>query len=600
MVLPSGVWGMSGSQTVVFGILLATLALLAWGRWRYDLVALLALLALTIAGYVAPEDAFAGFGHPAVITVAAVLVVSRGLLNSGVVDLLSRGLGRIGDHMLLQMTALTTLAALASAFMNNVGALALLMPVAMHTARRRRIAPSALLMPLAFASLLGGLITLIGTPPNVVIATYRMRETGVPFRMFDFTPVGAGVAAAGILFIVLVGWRFIPRRTGRQSPEELFAISDYIAEVEVPKGAPVVGRTVRELETLDDAEVTVVGIVRNERRMPAPSGGEIIRAGDVLMVKADPTDLKALLDAGGLKLFEGKHVGQEELGSDEVVLLEAVVRPNAPVVGRTARTLNLRRRFGVNLLAVAREGQRVKDRLARLQLRAGDVLLLQGGGDLLQEAIADLGLLPLAERKLRLGQPRRTLLAAAVFGLALAATALGMLPVQVAFVGAAAAMVLTGLLSLRDAYDSIDWPILVLLGAMIPVGQTLETTGAATTIAGGLLAVGQHLPPWATLTLVLVATMFLSDVINNTAAAVLMAPISLGVARGLGVSSDTFLMAVAIGASCAFLTPVGHQSNTLVMGPGGYRFGDYWRMGLPLELLITLVAVPLLLHFWPL
>ncbi|MDR7401304.1 MAG: SLC13 family permease [Armatimonadota bacterium] len=591
---------MSGSQTVVLGILLATLALLAWGRWRYDLVALLALLTLTIAGYVAPEDAFDGFGHPAVITVAAVLVVSRGLLNSGVVDLLTRELGRIGGHALLQMTALTTLAALASAFMNNVGALALLMPVAMQTARRRRIAPSALLMPLAFASLLGGLITLIGTPPNVVIATYRMQETGVPFRMFDFTPVGAGVAAAGILFIALLGWRLIPRRQGRQSPEELFEISDYIAEVEVPKGAPVVGRTVQELETLDDAEVTVVGIVRSERRMPAPSGGEIVRADDVLIVKADPADLKTLLDAGGLQLVGDRPLDPEKLGSDEVVLLEAVVRPNARIVGKTARTLNLRRRFGVNLLAVARAGQRVKDRLARLQLRAGDVLLVQGSGDLLQEAIADLGLLPLAERKLRLGQPRRTMSAVSIFGLGLATAALGVVPVQVAFVCAAVAMVLTGLLPLRDAYDSIDWPILVLLGAMIPVGQALETTGVATTIAGGLLAVGQHLPPWATLTVVLVATMFLSDVINNTAAAVLMAPIGLGVARGLGVHSDAFLMAVAIGASCAFLTPVGHQSNTLVMGPGGYRFGDYWRMGLPLELLITLVAVPLLLHFWPL
>ncbi|MDQ7820419.1 MAG: SLC13 family permease [Armatimonadota bacterium] len=591
---------MSGSQTVVLGILLATLALLAWGRWRYDLVALLALLTLTIAGYVAPEDAFDGFGHPAVITVAAVLVVSRGLLNSGVVDLLTRELGRIGGHALLQMTALTTLAALASAFMNNVGALALLMPVAMQTARRRRIAPSALLMPLAFASLLGGLITLIGTPPNVVIATYRMQETGVPFRMFDFTPVGAGVAAAGILFIALLGWRLIPRRQGRQSPEELFEISDYIAEVEVPKGAPVVGRTVQELETLDDAEVTVVGIVRSERRMPAPSGGEIVRADDVLIVKADPADLKTLLDAGGLQLVGDRPLDPEKLGSDEVVLLEAVVRPNARIVGKTARTLNLRRRFGVNLLAVARAGQRVKDRLARLQLRAGDVLLVQGSGDLLQEAIADLGLLPLAERKLRLGQPRRTMSAVSIFGLGLATAALGVVPVQVAFVCAAVAMVLTGLLPLRDAYDSIDWPILVLLGAMIPVGQALETTGVATTIAGALLAVGQHLPPWATLTVVLVATMFLSDVINNTAAAVLMAPIGLGVARGLGVHSDAFLMAVAIGASCAFLTPVGHQSNTLVMGPGGYRFGDYWRMGLPLELLITLVAVPLLLHFWPL
>jgi di/tricarboxylate transporter len=588
-------------QTIVFTVLVAALVLFVWGRWRYDLVALGALLALALVRIVPAEEAFLGFGHPAVITVAAVLIASRGLQNAGVVDLLAGWGMRAGGNPTVQVAVLTLLVAVASAFMNNVGALALLMPVAIRMGRKSGTPPSLLLMPLAFGSLLGGLITLIGTPPNIIVATFRARVATEDFGMFDFAPVGGGVAVAGILFLALVGWRLIPKRKARASREELFEIEAYTTEVRVPKGSKMLGHSLGELEDLVEKEdLTVVGLIRGERRTPAPSDFELLRAGDVLIVEGDPDSLKELVQEAGLELVGSKHIGEKELGSEEISLVEAIVAPDASLLGRTIRQINLRRRFGVNLLAVARQGERLKARLGRNRLRAGDVLLLQGPTDAVQEVLSEFGLLPLAERGLRLGHPRRLTLAIGIFGAAIALITLRALPPEIAFTLAAVAMVLTGLLTLRESYQAIDWPVIVLLAAMIPVGAALETTGGAELVAGQLLRFADVLPPWATLAVLLVGTMLLSNVINNAAAALLMCPIALGIAEGLGASADSFLMAVAVGASCAFLTPIGHQSNTLVLGPGGYQFGDYWKMGLPVSILVTAAAIPLLLRFWPL
>jgi len=588
------------AQSIVFGTLVLTLVLFVWGRWRYDVVSLLALLAVTVAGIVPASEAFTGFGHPAVVTVAAVLVVSRGLMNSGLVDLIAGVVSRVGDQPTVQVAALTGVVAVASAFMNNVGALALLMPVAIRVALKSKNSPSLLLMPLAFGSLLGGLITMIGTPPNIIIATFRAENDGAPFRMFDFTPVGAGVALVGAFFITLVGWRLIPLREGQASREAMFHIEDYLTEVRLPDDSKMVGKALRNLEQITDAEVAVLGLVRGQQRVLAPSSFETLRSGDILIVEADSDALKALIDAARLELVGSKDLGEEALKSDEVSVVEAIVKPDSLMVGRTARALQLRWRYGVNLLAVARQGARLKERLGMIRFQIGDVLLLQGRADTIQAALSTLGCLPLAGRDVRLGQPRRVVLAVGVFGLALAAAAAGLLPVQVAFSSGAVVMVLAGLLSLREAYESIDWPVIVLLGAMIPVGYALETTGGAELIAGKLLGIAGHLPAAATLAVVLVGTMLLSNVVNNAAAAVVMAPIGISIARGLEASLDPFLMAVAVGASCAFLTPIGHQSNTLVLGPGGYRFGDYWWMGLPLSCLVAALAVPLILYFWPL
>lgn len=576
-----------------------TLLLFIGGRWRYDLVALMALLVVTLTGLVPAGQAFNGFSNAAVITVAAVLVLSRGLQNSGLVDWIGQKLAALQGGIRVQLLALMSIVALLSAFMNNVGALALLLPVALDVARRKNLPASALLMPMAFASLLGGMTTLIGTPPNLIAAAFRQQAVGEPFRMFDFSPVGIGVALAGILFMALIGWRLIPERRGGSNPS-LFEIENYITEVRLPADSALVGKRLLEIREFTQAESTVIGLVRGRERRMEPSAHTRLQAGDILIISADTENIKRLVETSRLELVGSQHIGQQELQSDEVVLIEVVVMENSLLVGGTARSLNLRANYGVNLLAIARQGQVLRRRLDSIRFRSGDVLLLQSPATTARETTEVLGCLPLAGRNLRLQPARKTLLAVGIFAAALLVAALGWMPASISFVAAATGMVMARILTLREAYESIDWPILILLGAMIPVGEALETTGGANLLAGLLLRLAQFMPPEAALLILLVATMFLSDVINNAAAVVLMSPIAIEVARGLGVSIDPFLMAITIGASCAFLTPIGHQSNTLVMGPGGYQFGDYWRPGLLLEAVIVLVGFPLILTFWPL
>jgi di/tricarboxylate transporter len=588
-------------QIIVFALLTLILILFIWGKWRYDLVALFALLVVAITGLIPAADAFAGFGHPAVITVAAVLVVSRALFNSGMVDYIVRLLSRAGENPITQLTVLVVAVTICSGFMNNIGALAIFMPVAIRMARKNDLSPSLFLMPLAFGSLLGGLITQVGTPPNIIISIFREETAaGVPFRMFDFAPVGAGVALAGVIFIVLIGWRLIPRRKGKLSREELFKIEEYITEVFVPEKSALTGKRLRDLEEATEGDIIVVGHIRDGQKYAAPSPYRTFKAGDILVVRANAGDLQEMLGATGLELEESHKKSEDILSSDEITVMEATITRNSVMEGRTARTLNLRSRYGVNMLGLARQGSRLRGKPDSIKFRVGDVLLLQGPAEILQDVLPTLGLLPLVERGLRVGQPRRVILGIAIFAAALVLAALGLLPIQVAFTGAALVMVLAGFLALKEIYESVDWPVIILLGAMIPVSRAFETTGGAEMIAGSILSISGSVAPWVTLTLVLVGTMFLSDLVNNAAAAVLMAPIAIRIADGMGASADPFLMSVAVGASCAFLTPIGHQSNTLVMGPGGYKFGDYWRMGLPLEVIIVLVAVPLIMLVWPL
>jgi len=592
---------MAIDQTITFVTLALVLVLFIWGRWRYDIVALFALLVVSIAGIVPAADAFAGFGHPAVITVAAVLVVSRALLNSGMIDYIVRLMSGIGDNPLVQLAVLVVAVTACSGFMNNIGALAIFMPVAIRMARKNEISPSLFLMPLAFGSLLGGLVTQVGTPPNIIISIFREETAvGVPFRMFDFTPVGAGIALAGMLFIILIGWRLLPKRKSQVSREDLFEIDEYITEVHVPKKSALTGKRLRDLENATDGDIIVVGHERNEQKFAAPSPYRTFKENDTLIIKANAEDLQGLLDSTGLELTGSKKSGEDTLSSDDIKVIEATITRNSVMEGRTVRSLNLRSRYGVNLLGLSRQGGRLRTSPDSIRLRPGDVLLLQGPEETLEEVLPTLGLLPLVERGLRVGQPQRVLLGVAIFASALVLSALGILPIQIAFVGAALIMVLAGFLTLREIYDGIDWPVIVLLGAMIPVSQAFETTGGAQLIAGRILEISGSAAPWVTLTVVMVGTMFLSDLVNNAAAAVLMAPIAISIAGAMGGSVDPFLMSVAVGASCAFLTPIGHQSNTLVMGPGGYRFSDYWRMGLPLEIIIVLVGIPLIMRVWPL
>ncbi len=587
-------------QYAVFVTLVLALGLFTWGRWRYDLVAVLALLFLTMAGIVPGEEAFYGFGHPAVITVAAVLILSRALMNSGLVDYIVRVMGRINNYPDRQFLILIAAVTLCSAFMNNIGALALFMPVAIRMARKSKRPPSILLMPLAFGSLLGGLMTQIGTPPNIIISLFREdTASGGQFGMFDFTPVGAGVALAGVLFIVFIGWRLIPLRQGRISSEDLFEIDNYLTEVYVPEGSKYAGKRLLDLGHATDGDVIVVGLVRNKTKLPFLSPYRVFEEGDHIIIKANAEDLKEFLDVTGLMLAGSRKLSAEDLRSEDITVSEAVVTTNSVLEGQTARSLNLRSIYGINLLGLSRQGARLQTRPDRVRFKAGDVLLLQGRSEALKEVMSTLGCLPLVERGLNLGRPPRLLLCLSIFFSALGLATAGILPVQVAFAAAAAAMILLGFVALRELYESIDWPVIVLLGAMIPVSKALETTGGARAIGEVIYGFAGDFAPWATLGLILAITMLLSNVVNNAAAALLMAPVALSVAAGIGASADPFLMSVAVGASCAFLTPIGHQSNTLVMGPGGYHFGDYWRLGLPLTILLVIVAIPLITLVWP-
>lgn len=588
---------------VYIGVVLgAALGLFVWGRWRYDLVALGALLAVVFRGLTPMERAFEGFAHPAVVTVAAVLVLSKGLLNAGVVDLLARGLTRIGSHPVVHRAVLTLAVAVCSGFMNNVGSLALLMPVAIWLSRRNGYSPSRLLMPLAFGSLLGGMTTLIGTPPNMIVASYRVEAGGAPFGMFAFLPVGAGVMCLGVVALAaLSGW-LVPERVNAETKEHLFAIEEYLSEVRIPQDSRFVGETLHQLERgfPDDAEITVVGIVRGETRRLAPSLYTVLQADDILQVEATSEDLQTFLQQSRLVLEEDRATGGSPLASEDVVLREAVVFQNSELIGKSVRQVSLRDRYGVNLLAVARQGHRLRERLSRIRFVMGDILLLQGSEEALRAAIQELGCLPLAERGLGLPRSRRLWPSAVIFAAGLAVTATGLAPVQIALTTAAVGMVLAGVLTLREAYEAIDWPILVLLGAMMPVGAAFDSCGAAGVLAAGVVHVSQEAGAVAVVPLMLAATMLLSNVVNNAAAAVLMAPIAVEAAQALQVSVDPLLMGVAVGASAAFLTPIGHQSNTLVMEPGGYRFSDYWRLGLPLSLLVIVAATVLILYVWPL
>jgi Di- and tricarboxylate transporters len=590
---------MNAEQGTVFVVLVLMLVLFTWGRWRYDLVALAALITLTLAGIIPPTETFAGFGHPAVITVAAVLVIGRTVQRSGAIETVARHVARITRKPGLQVMVLASLTAVCSAFMNNVAAVALLMPVAIRAATAANRPISQVLMPLSFASLLGGLVTLIGTPPNIIIASYRAEFVGAPFGVFDFSRVGLPTALVGIIFIAVAGWRLIPnRRLKSVESEQLFEISDYISEGQIPDGSQLIDQPLRALADRTNSNVKVVSLVRKGGRLHAPGPSTRLQQGDVLVLEGDPSFLQSIAAKGELKISGGEEISKRSLQSDDFALVEAVISPGSALEDRRASAARFRLVHGTSLLAISRQGRAIWRGLRDLRLRVGDVLLLHGQKDAMPEVLANLGCLPLAEREHVRARRRPNLLPIGLFALGIVAAAVDLVPVQVAFAATALLLVAIGQLPLREAYTSINWPIIVLVAALLPVGQALQETGGIELLARIVLDVAKGLPLLALLAIVIAATMVLSDVINNAAAAIVMAPFAVTIAGDLGASPDGFLMAVAIGSSCTFLTPIGHQSNTLVMGPAGYHFGDYWRLGLPLDLLIVATASMMILFVW--
>jgi len=592
---------MTKDQIFLFILLGFVFAFLIWGRWRYDIVAFSALLVALIAGVIPGDQAFSGFGHPATIIIALVLIVSRGLSNSGAIELIARYVVDSSRSVSTHIGILAGVGAALSAVMNNVGALALLMPVDIEAASNAKRSPALTLMPLSFATILGGMVTLIGTPPNIIIAAFRFEALGEPYHMFDFAPVGGVCAVVGVLFVMFIGWRLIPPdRARHDTGKELFDLHDYIAELHVSADSTVVGKRVRELdEETEDADGAVVGLVRRGTRLPGLARRAVIESGDILVVQAGPDAIDKLAGKLGLE-YSRRHGEKGTFENSDLGLVEVVVSEGARIEHRSALSLKLTYRHGITLLGVSRQGRQFRDRVGKLKIRAGDVLLLLGPSERLPEIVGWLGCLPLAERGLQLIQRDKAWLAVGVFALAILLASLGVLGLPVALAIVAVFFVVSGIVPIRQLYDSVEWPVIVLLGSMIPIGGALEASGGTALIAGGIISLAQGHSAVVVLVLLMVITMTLSDVMNNTATAVIAAPIALDIATRLEVSPDPFLMAVAVAASAAFLTPIGHKNNTLIMGPGGYRFGDYWRMGLPLEVLIIAVGIPAILWAWPL
>ena len=632
---------MSTDQVAICLIIITTFILFVWGRWRYDIVSIVALFTLVLVDKILggesslliadPSQAFLGFGHPAVVTVATVLIISRALQNSGVVDLIARSVKPFTNNKITHISSLSGVIAILSAFMNNVGALALMLPVTLKTAWEQKRSPSILLMPIAFASILGGMITMIGTPPNIIIASLRkeqqqqilskaiadtnsqaatylenlniVKESYEPaaFGLFDFTPVGGIIALLGVCFVAMVGWRLVPKENQKTpSSNSLFSLDEYVTEIRFPKGSSLIGESIGEVNMLTGDKLTLIRFINKNGKATSINHNNKIKENDQFLAMADPSDLKGMMDEYDLRLTKEMRYRIDSLKDDNSTFIEVVVSPESPLLGRGRSYLRRRSSNQLILMAVARQDKPIHKRLGKVKFRVGDVLLLQGPEKEFKNIITSLDLLPLAEREIEVGVFSKVSFALMIFTVSILLSVLSVVPTTVSFAGAILAYVFSGILPIRDLYKNIDWPIIVLLGAMIPLSNALQNTGTTTLIADQVASMTQGLPSWSIIALVMVITMFMSDIINNAATAMIMGPISVGIAISMGVSMDPFLMSVAIGASCAFLTPIGHQCNALILGPGGYRFSDYWRMGLPLEIIITVLGTPLILYFWPL
>jgi len=591
---------MPSDQTMIIAIFVVLFILLVWGRIRYDLVAFGALVLAAILGLVPTKAVFSGFGHSAVAIIALVLIVSRGLVGSGAIEKLAGRLLDTDRPLPFHIAVMAVVGAGLSAVINNVAALALLMPLDIETATKAKRAVSLSLMPLSFATILGGMITLIGTPPNIVIAAYRQDVFGEPFGMFDFAPVGLTVAIVGIAFVSLIGWRLLPNREGALEQETAFAEGRYVAELRVSEKSTEDAATVAGFYPLaEDHDVHILGLIRSGKRLPGFAARRDIRPGDFLVVEGEPKSIEAFMGQAVLE-FSGseKHAGRVTSGG--LTLTEAIVPEGARIAGRTARSIKLLYNHSVTLLGVSRNGKRFTDRVRLLTIKPGDVLLLLGNVERNMAAASYMGVLPLEGRETQVVQRSKAGLSIAIFLGAITAAVIGWISLPVALSAAVIALIAVGLVSGREVYESIEWKVIVLLASLIPLAEAFESSGGAELIASQILSITDGFPAWVSLLMLMIVTMTLSDFLNNVATTLIAAPIAVGMAVATGTNPDSWLMTVAVAASCAFLTPIGHKNNTIILGPGGYRFGDYWRMGLLLEALVVIVALPTILVVWPL
>ncbi len=591
---------MTADQMMAFAIVVVMMGLFIWNRLRFDIVAALGLVAAVMTGVVTPDDSFVGFGDQIVIIVASALILSAGVSKSSIIERLVRKLEPAMKTTGLQVLVLSGTVMVLSAFMKNVAALAIFLPIALQVAQRANTPPSKLLMPIAFGSLVGGLVTLIGTSPNIIVARMRAELLGEPYTMFSFAPVGIAVALGAFAFLS-IGWRLLPaNRKGEMDAAASFEVEPYLSEAVLPEDSPLVERTVAELEALSGGDVTVVAIIRENRHRYIPEGHWVLFAQDVLVLQSSPHALRKIVNAAGLRLQGSDKRPDENLPAAKLSAVEAVVTTGSPLIGNSAEELRLRERYGTNLIAVSRKDQRISQKLHQVRFELGDVLVLQGSAAAMLDNLKDLHCLPLVDRSTRLGEPRQEYLALILLAAAMTSASIGLIPVPAAFFAAAVLLVIFRGLTITDAYNAIDLPILVLLACLIPISDAIRTTGGADLIAGWLAIAAGDMSPTGAMCLMLVTAMALTPFLNNAATVLIMAPVGVSLAGRLSLNPDPFLMAVAIGAACDFLTPIGHQCNTLVMGAGGYRFGDYWRLGLPLSVIVVVISTVLIPVFWPL
>lgn len=593
------------AQVIVFATIIIGFIFFVWNKFRYDVVSLIILVILIISGFfipniISPEKAFLGFGHEVIIIVASMFVLSKALISSGFIDLITRRLFFLRGHPIVQLFFLVVLVAIISAFINNIGAVALIMPVAMQMAKRNNVSPAMFLLPIAFASHLGGFLTLIGTPRNIIISSFREDAGFEQFGMFDFSFVGGGVALVGIIFIVILGVLFFKNKPVPKDSKELFEIEDYVMEAKVAEKSKFIGKYLKDLSNISKIPFAITAMIRNGKKIKHLSGYEIIQEGDILLIESESDTLTDIIETAGLNL-SGQISEEKDITVDEEQgVIEAVIPPDSYLVGKSWRNVSINMRFGVNLLAISRFGEKIKERIDRIFLKPSDVLIFQGRKESVNETLSSLGIYPLADREMTLGRKTKIFTSFIIFISAITLATLNIMPISIIFLTAALFTILFGVISIKQAYDGISFPVLILLGGMLTLGFTLENSGGAETLAFLLLNISDVMSPVFLLIAVLIFAMILSDFVNTTAAVVIVAPIAIVIAQSLGASIDPFLMAVAIGGSSAFLTPTGHESNTLVIDQGKYKYSDYLKFGLPLEIIIIFVSVPLILYFWPL
>ena len=590
---------MNSEQILLVIIFCLLFSMLLWGKFRYDLVAFSILIISVAIGVVPYNNAFDGFAHPATIIVALVLVVSKGLINSGAIFFIGQKISAFGKSLWRHISIIGFIGAILSAFMNNVAALALLMPIDINKARASNWTPRKTLMPLSFATILGGMATLIGTPPNIIISSIRYEHTGESFKMFDFFPVGGITAFIGLAFVALIGWRLIPKTSENDDAgKELIEIASYVSNLIVSKNSLILGKNLHEIyEAAEKCDTAVIGIIRDSTRIDKGSRNLKIEENDQLIIDSTPESLDEFRSTQKLEFpFKKDRILAE---SDNYIPIEVVVTDTSRLLNTSAIKVGLAWRKATVLLGISRKGRPIRKQIRRTIIREGDMLLILVPKESFNEVINWIGCLPLAARGLNITDTSKMTAALSIFFVGLIVASVGLLKLPIVLGLVIILYCLTKIVPPREVYSSVEWPVIILLASVIPLGAALESNGTTEIIVQVLTKYASSMEPWLIIAIIMIITMTLSDILNNTATTLVIAPISIQLAQTLNLNTDTFLMAVAVSASCAFLTPIGHKNNTIILGPGGYRFGDYWRMGLVLEVLIIITSIPLLLIFWP-